>query len=109
METLNYEATIELEANIKIKNQAETIYQDFLNNVKLDVKKYKKNGAFEHWSDSHNATYFYIKDEKFYYECKFLHEHYVVEVTPSGIFDAIKKSYRGVSHLESAVRAVTPK
>jgi len=38
------------------------------------------------------------------FQCRFLHETYDVEVTPSGIFNALKKEYRGVSHLSSAVR-----
>ena len=104
METLTYEQTIELEANIKIKNEAEIIYQNFLKNVKLEAKNYKGEGKFLFWSDEHNQTYFTIKNEKFVFQCRFLNETYDVEVTPSGIFNALKKEYRGVSHLSSAVR-----
>lgn len=104
MEELTYEQTIELELNIKIKNEADAIYQNFLRNVKLEAKNYKGEGKFLFWSDEHNQTYFTIKNEKFYFQCRFLHESYDVEVTPSGIFSALKKEYRGVSHLSSAVR-----
>lgn len=103
MGSLSYEQTIELELNIKIKNEADIIYQKFLKNVKLNPKNYKENGKFLFWSDEHNATYFTIKNDNFYFECRFLHETYDVLVTPSGIFDALKKEYRGVNHLSSAV------
>ena len=101
---INYEQTIDLEKSIKIKNEAETIYQNFLKNVKLEVKNYKGEGRFLFWRDQHNAIYFKIKDEIFYFECRFLNETYDVEVTPSGIFDALKKEDRGVLHLSAAVR-----
>lgn len=106
MDELTYEQTIELEANIKIKNEAEIIYQNFLKNVKLEAKNYKGEGRFLFWKDQHNATYFTIKNDVFYFECRFLHETYDVQVTPSGIFNALKKEYRGVSHLSSAVRSI---
>ena len=109
METLSYEATIELEKNIKIKNQAEAIYQNFLSNVKLEAKNYKGEGRFLFWSDEHNQTYFTLKNDKFIFQCRFLHETYNVDVTPSGIFGAIKNNDRGVTHLESAVRAIEKK
>ena len=104
MEDLTYEQTIELEENIKIKNHAQEIYSKFLKNIKLEVKYYKGDGKFIFWSDEHNHTSFEIVNDKFYFKCYFLHESYSVLVTPEGIFSALKKKYRGVEHLESAVR-----
>lgn len=101
---MNYEETIELEENVKLKNKAEEIYKKFQKNIKLEVSKYKGDGKFLHWSDSHNSTYFKVDESKIFYECKFLHESYNVECTPSGIFSCLKRKYRGVEHLESAVR-----
>jgi len=103
MQTLTYEQTIELESNIRLKNEAERIYLLFLNNIKLKAKSYKGDGKFLFWSDEHNAMYFQIRGDKFIFICAFLHENYSVEVTPAGIFDALKKKYRGVEHLSSVV------
>ena len=96
---MTYLETIELEENIKIKNEADIIYQNFLKNVKLEPKNYKGDGKFLFKSDEHNQTYFTIINDKFVYQCRFLHETYDVLVTPSGIFDALKEKYRGVEHL----------
>lgn len=104
METMTYEQTIELEQNIKLKNEADALYSKFLKNVKLEPSQYKGNGKFRFWYDKHNATYFQIRNEKFYFICAFLHEDYTVEVTPAGIFSALKSKYRGVDHFASAVR-----
>ena len=104
METMTYEQTIELEQNIKLKNEADALYSKFLKNVKLEPSQYKGNGKFIFWYDEHNATYFQIRDDKFFFICAFLHENYTVEVTPSGIFTALKSKYRGVDHFASAVR-----
>lgn len=104
MENLTYEQTIELEQNIKLKNEAETLYANFLKNIKLEPSKYKGDGIFSHWKDEYNETYFKIKENKFYFVCAFLHEDYTVEVTPSGIFSALQKKYRGVDHFTTAVR-----
>lgn len=101
---MDYNATIELEENIKIKNKANELYDLFLKNINLNVKNYEGNGKFLHWSDSHNATYFVLKDNIFYYECDFLHESYKVCVTPESLFNYIKNKYRGVDHFDSAVR-----
>ncbi len=104
MENMTYEQTIELEENIKLKNLANSVYQNFLKNVKLDPSKHKGNGKFEFWSDQYNATYFQVVGDRFVFICEFLHENYEVPVTPSGIFNALKMKYRGVDHLVSAVR-----
>ena len=101
---MTYEETIELEKNVKIKNRAEAIYNKFISNVNLSVEKHKGNGRFLFWADEHNSTYFRADGDHFVFECRFLHETYNVEVTPSGIFMAIKNDHRGVLHLESAVR-----
>lgn len=96
---LTYEKTIELEENIKIKNQADKIYADFLKNIKLEPKNYKGNGRFLYWSDQYNQTYISLVDDKFVLQCRFLHESYDVEITPSSIFNALKNKYRGADHL----------
>lgn len=101
---MTYEEIIELEENIQLKNKANEIYEKFCKNIKLEVSKYKGDGRFLHWSDSHNSTYFTVQGDKIYYECRFLHESYDVECTPNGIFSGLKREYRGIDHLESAVR-----
>jgi hypothetical protein len=103
MEDLTYEQTIELEKNIKLKNEANSIYQNFLTNVKLNVSEYKEDGKFRHTYDSYNSTYFQLKGNTFYYICDFLHENYIVTVTPSGIFAALQQKNRGVEHLSHEV------
>lgn len=104
---MTYEETIELEENIKIKNQANEIYKLFLKNVRLDVGKYKGNGLFLHWSDEHNATYFKVGDNGFTYQCRFLHESYNVEINPSSLFRYIKEKYRGYDHFKSMVESAS--
>lgn len=99
IQELTYEQVIEMEENIRLKNKAEEICTNFMKNVKLDLTTFK-DGRFIIWSDSHNAKYLRIDGDKFVYECRFLHEKYNVEVTPSAIFSALKKKYRGVEHLE---------
>ena len=100
---MDYKETIELEENVKLKNQADKIYSDFLKNVKLSPKNYKGDGKFLHWADSHNATYFVLNGDTFTYVCNFLHEKYQLDVTPSSIFSALKNKYRGVDHLRGDV------
>ena len=100
---MTYEETIELEENIKLKNEANEIYEMFLQNIKLEPKKYKGEGRFVFSQDSHNTTYITLKNEKFVLECRFLHESYDVEITPSSIFNGLKKKYRGIEHLKAYV------
>jgi hypothetical protein len=102
---MTYEETIELEENIKLKNEANEIYEMFLQNIKLEPKKYKGEGRFVFSQDSHNTTYITLKNEKFVLECRFLHESYDVEITPASIFSGLKKKYRGVDHLKAYVRS----
>ncbi len=96
---LTYEQVIEMEENIRLKNKAEEIHTNFMKNVKLDLTTFK-DGRFRIWHDSLNAIYLRIDGDKFVYECRFIHETYNVEVTPSAIFSALKNKYRGVEHLE---------
>ena len=103
---LDYNQTIELEENIKLKNKADKIYSDFLNNVKLEPSSYKGDGKFLFWNDSHNQIYFQLKNDVFVFICNFLHEHYVVTVTPEQIFKALKSKYRGVEHLATKCRGL---
>ena len=100
---MTYEETIELEENIKIKNKANEIYANFLKNIKLGVSQYKGAGRFVLWADSHNATYVTLKDDVFWLNCRFLHETYDMEITPSSIFSKLKSKSRVVEHLESIV------
>lgn len=107
-EITTYEQTVELEENIKIKNKADKIYSDFQANVKLEVKNYKGEGRFKHWSDSNNSTSFVLKNDVFTFRDDYLHNTYILDVTPSAIFSALKSKehniQRSVQHLESAVR-----
>ena len=73
-EELTYEQTIELEKNVRFKNEAEGIYRDFLEHVTFPVKDFV-NGKFKWWNDSHNETYFTVKDKGFTFVCNFLHEN----------------------------------
>jgi len=104
---MTYEETIELEENIKLKNEANEIYEMFLLNVILEPKKYKSNGRFVFWEDSHNTTFIALKNDKFVLECRFLHESYDVEITPASIFSGLKNKYRGIDHLKAYVRSAS--
>lgn len=53
MEDLTYEQTVELEKNVKIKNEADQVYRDFINHYTLKVSEFE-NGEFEDWNDSNN-------------------------------------------------------
>ena len=102
---MTYEETAELEQNVKIKNEADKIYSDFKSNVNLKVKNHKGDGKFLHWSDSHNATYFILnKSGTFTFRGEYLHNTYILDVTPGDIFSAIKNDSRSLGHLRSAVR-----
>ena len=68
---MTYEETIELEENVKLKSEAEEIYKKFLKNVTFSPDKYKGDGKFRHWADSHNSTYFVLDDDAFIYVCNF--------------------------------------
>lgn len=106
MNDLSYEETVELEKNIKFKNEANQVYQDFLNHFKLNIKDYKSEyGMFEIWSDSNNASYIDLKDGVFYYRARYLHESYDVTINPGYLFGYIKNKYRGYEHFKSDVLA----
>lgn len=96
---MDFNETEELEENIKIKNKAIKICEDFLKNVSLRLDKYKGDGKFEIWSDSHNAKYVIVYDIGLRYVCKFLHEKYSVILKPENIFTAIKNKDRVIDHL----------
>lgn len=100
---LTYEQTIELEKNVKIKNEAQELYRDFVSNWKLNVRSFN-DGQFEDWNDTHNRCFITIKENVFTYHCRFLHESYDVIVTPSHLFSYIKNEYRGLAHFKSAVQ-----
>ena len=85
---MTYEETIELEKNIIIKNDADALYGKFDH----------KNNRFTVDKDSCNATYLSIGTDNFTYQCRFLHETYNCEVTPSAIFSYIKNKYQGLGH-----------
>ena len=102
---MNYEETIELEKNIKIKNEVDEILKKFNKYVKLDAGSFnKKKRMFTIWKDSHNATYLKINDDgTFSFVCDFLHEGYSVLVSEQSLFNKIKNKYRGYDHFKSMV------
>lgn len=105
---LSFEQTIELEKNIKIKNEAVKLYNQFLKNYKMAICDYiPKDKRTKIWSDDHNATYIYMGNEEFVFQCRFLHERYDVPITPQGIFERIKNNYRGISHFKSFIDSIT--
>ena len=95
---MDYKMTRELEENIKIKNKAEEIVENFLAKVKLSLDKYN-NGKFELWSDQHNAEYIHIKDGVIEWEGDFLNNKYSIVITPDCIFSAIKNKNGAVGHI----------
>lgn len=97
---MTYEETIEIEENINLKNHANRIHNDFINNVKLSVKNFDGK-RFKLWSDNYNAKYVEIINGKLVYQCRFLHETYDIAIEPAAIFDALKSKYRGVDHLKA--------
>lgn len=101
---MTYEQTIELEKNIKIKEEADELYDGFLKKVKLKASQYKGNGRFLIWSDQHNSSFTTIKDEGFVVEYRFLNNSYDFLVSPSAIFTYIKEEYRGFNHFRSLVK-----
>ena len=98
---MTYEETVELEKNVKIKDEAEKICRDFRNNVVLRVKDYDGAGRFKIWSDSSNAVYVRVADEGLEFQGRFLHNNYDVMVNPASVFSAIKNGSRVIGHLES--------
>ena len=98
---MTYEETVELEKNVKIKDEAEKICRDFKNNVVLRVKDHEGEGRFKIWSDSHNAVYVQVADEGLEFQCRFLHNTYNLMVDPASVFSAIKNGSRVIGHLES--------
>lgn len=104
VQVMNYQETVELEKNVKIKNDADEIYRQFLKNIKLSPAKFdKERRRYEIWSDSNNAIYVSENEGVFYFHCRFLHETYDLKVTPESIFSEIKSKYRGVDHLRASV------
>jgi len=101
---MDFNQTVELEQNIKIKNEAIKICDEFFKNVKLKPSTYEDEGRFKVWSDSHNSTYVIIDGDNFYYECKFLHEYYKMKITPEAVFKYIKNKYMGLGHLRVFVK-----
>ena len=104
---MTYDETIELEKNIKIKNRANKIYSDFIENVQLKLNQHMGGGKFKIWSDSHNAKYVIVHKGHLEYVCSFRHENYAIQITQKGIFDAIQENNRGVEHLEVDSRGMT--
>ena len=101
---MNYTETVELEKNIKIKDQAENLCRDFKQNVVLHMENYLGSGRFVLWSDSHNKIYVDTLGDYPVFRCRFLHEEYDVVVSPESVFSGIKAGYRGIDHLRSRSR-----
>ena len=107
---MNYEETVELEKNVKIKNEADALYKKFNQFVMLSAGKFDHESArFTINKDSNNATYLSIKGGSFIYQCRFLHETYDCIITPSSIFGYVKENYRGLSHLRSWIDSLERK
>lgn len=104
MSDLDFEQTVELEKNVKIKNQAIEICENFKKNITLSASSYEGDNRFKNWSDSHNSTYIIVERDHFVYECKFLHEYYKLKVTPEAVFGYIKNNTRGLNHLVALVK-----
>lgn len=100
---LTYEETIELEKNVKIKDAADDLYKRFKKNVTLSVGSLNRKGEFEDWSDAHNRTYYTVENGMVFYHCRFIHETYDLSITPSSLFNYIKRDYRGLAHFRSSV------
>lgn len=98
---MDYEETVEIEHNVKIKNEAEKICSDFKKNMQLKISNYKGKGQFEIWSDCHNAAFVVVHDDCFELQCRFLHESYNIKVTPSIVFNGIKNKDMVIDHLRS--------
>lgn len=101
---MTYEETIELEKNVKIKNEADQLYALFKQNVTLNIKDYMGDGKFKIWSDSHNAKYLVLRGDYIEFLCEFLHENYRMTVSPSAIFNNIKAKNRVVEHFKSIIK-----
>jgi len=101
---MTFEQTKELEENIKIKDRAIKICEDFKNNIVLLARNYKGESAFTIWSDSHNEKYVIAHEKNFEFICAFLHENYAVMITPEAIFNSIKSGSPVIGHLEVIVR-----
>ena len=101
---MEYQEIIELEQNIKIMNDAESICADFAKNVKLSCSKYDGNGKFIIWSDSNNCIYVTCRGELIEFNCRFLHNTYDIIVSPSHVFSAIKNKDRVVEHLRASIK-----
>ena len=56
---MTYEETVELEKNVKVKDEADRIYKEFMAKANLKPASYS-NGKFKVWSDCHNAEYIKI-------------------------------------------------
>lgn len=101
---MDYEQTVELEQNVKIKEEAESICRDFHKNINLNCAKYRGDGEFVLWEDSHNHIYISCGKKHLGFHCRFLHETYDITISPSAVFSAIKEKKRVVDHLRSHVR-----
>jgi hypothetical protein len=99
---MNYEETVELEKNVKLKDEAERICRDFHKNIKLDCAKYRGDSEFVLWEDSHNHIYVSCGKKYFGFHCRFLHETYDITVSPSAVFSALKSKNRVIEHLRSS-------
>ena len=98
---MTYEETVELEKNVKIKDEAEKICRDFRDNVVLRVKDYEGEGRFKIWSDSHNAVYVQVAGKDLEFQGRFLHNTYDLIVNPASVFSAIKNDSRVIEHLKA--------
>lgn len=100
---MNYKETIELEKNIKIKDQADRLYSDFMRYGILQLNKFSE-GKFILWQDTHNKSFIIIENNKIKYCCEFINNSYEIIISPAYIFEAIKREDRGLAHLKSRIK-----
>jgi len=100
---MDYQETIELERNIKIKNKAQEIVQGFKKTVKLDLTT-KKGNRFTIWADSHNANYVEIEEEEIIFIGDYLSQNMSIPISYSSIFNAIARGDSVVRYVAATAK-----
>lgn len=91
---LTYDQTIELEKNLKVRDRADKIHKDFIRNVSFPMERYQGNGKFLVKSTELCSSYFVLQSESDYWIFVYTSrgDSVKIDVTPHGIYNAIKKS-----------------
>lgn len=111
---MTYEETIELEQNVKFKNQADVLYSNFVKHAKFNLSDwdFSKN-RYKIRSEEHNSAYIHFGKTSLTYQGRFLHNTYDLTITPSAIFSYLKADYEdknnrnGFGHLKSYIERIT--